>query len=259
METNANNVPVELKHDPQIPQRTQSNGFLANAQEFFMMAQTLSRANIIPKEFQGKPENVFVALEMAHRLGIGPMEAMQNLYVVHGTPALSAKFLIGLANRSGRFKGGLRFREEGEGKTLAVTCYASDRETGEELDVTVTMEQAVTAGWAKNQKYREMPQQMLSYRAATFFVRRFCPEVMLGMPTVDEAEEMPPPRDTDAMLVEKLKKEMAEAEAAQMAAITGATDADTSPADDPVEEGSVGDEELFAGQPDVQHSYDPDA
>ncbi|MEL6613538.1 MAG: hypothetical protein AAFQ53_15685, partial [Bacteroidota bacterium] len=110
------------------------------------------------------------------------------LYVVHGTPSMSAKFLIALANRSGRFRGGLQFDDSPE----AVTCFAIDRETGERLEATVTMQQANEAGWAgSNANYQKLGTQMLAYRAATFFVRRYCPEVTLGFATVEEAEQIP--------------------------------------------------------------------
>jgi hypothetical protein len=165
------------------------SSFLAQGAAFMQLAKDMAASDIIPKDFKGKPANVFLAIEMAHRLNLGTMEVMQNLYVVHGTPSLSSKFLIGLANRSGRFRGGLRFDANAE--VGSVRCYATDRETEEELEVTVTMAQAVKAGWANNSKYDEIPEQMLSYRAATFFVRRYCPEVMLGMMTVDEAQSMP--------------------------------------------------------------------
>lgn len=185
------------RHNGSTPAPAGKPSFVSMAPQQWEMAVQLSNADIIPKDFRGKPANVFVALEMAHRLGIGPMEAMQNLYVVHGTPSMSAKFLIALANHSGRFRGGLRFESQGEGRNLVVKCYATDRETGETVEATASMAQAERAGWSKNAKYREMPEQMLSYRAATFFVRRYCPEVTMGMVTVDEAHEMPPAVETN--------------------------------------------------------------
>ena len=172
---------------PAAPSAPTMSAFIAQGAQFMQLAVDLADSDIIPKDFRKKPANCFLALEMAHRLSLGPMEVMQNLYVVHGTPSLSSKFLIGLANRSGRFKGGLRFDSTDDG----ATCYAIDRETNERLEVTVTRAQAERAGWTKNAKYREMGEQMLSYRAATFFVRRYCPEVMLGMMTVEEANELP--------------------------------------------------------------------
>ena len=190
---NTTNDAAMMRHNGAMTHSTGSSmkSFISQGAAFMQLARDMAESDIIPKDFRGKPANVFLAIEMAHRLGLGTMEVMQNLYVVHGTPSLSSKFLIGLANRSGRFRGGLRFEVTGDGERMAVRCYATDRETAEELEVTVTMAQAKRAGWTKNSKYVEMPEQMCSYRAATFFVRRYCPEVMLGMMTVDEANELP--------------------------------------------------------------------
>jgi uncharacterized protein YbbK (DUF523 family) len=38
-----------------------------------------------------------------------------------------------------------------------------------------------------------MPEQMLCYRAALFLIRRYCPEVLVGMPTDDEVSDITVP------------------------------------------------------------------
>jgi hypothetical protein len=57
----------------------------------------------------------------------------------------------------------------------------------------VSMEQAVREGWygKSDSKWQTLPDLMLRYRAASFFVRLFAPELMMGLPTVDELEDMP--------------------------------------------------------------------
>jgi hypothetical protein len=47
-------------------------------------------------------------------------------------------------------------------------------------------------GWFSKDgsKWRSIPQQMLIYRAATFFGRVYCPEVTLGLHTQDEIDDM---------------------------------------------------------------------
>ena len=35
-----------------------------------------------------------------------------------------------------------------------------------------------------------MPEQMLMYRAASFFARTYCPEVLMGFSTADEVEDI---------------------------------------------------------------------
>ena len=158
--------------------------------ELWNFASALSRSTIIPKAFQGQPANCFVALDMANRLGASPMEIMQNVYVVHGTPGFSAKYAIGMANKSGVFKGPICFEQSGKGDSLSVTAYAIVRETEQRVEFTCDMAMAKAEKWTSNPKYRTMPHLMLRYRAATLLIRTSCPEVLLGMHTADELEDV---------------------------------------------------------------------
>jgi len=164
------------------------NQKLMNQERVFKLADFLSKSDIIPKHFQGKPANVFIALEMANRLNIDFFELANGLYVVHGSPGFGGAFTIGRINGSGKFKTKLNFRTKGEGNDMQVTAYAVDL-SGESCAATVSMSTAIAEGWTKNTKYKSMPEQMLTYRAATFFCRKHCPEVMLGARTVEEIED----------------------------------------------------------------------
>jgi len=198
---------------------TNGNGamspFAAKQFDLWTLASKLATSDLVPAAFKGKPANTFLALQMAERMELDTFAVMSNLFVVHGTPAFSSKFLIGLANMRGPFKGPLRFKVTGEGTPqLAVTCYATLREIAEDVSVTVTLAQAVSAGWTKNGKYKEIPAQMLSYRAAAFLVRLYCPEVaIMGARTVDEVEDMHAsgvlePRDAEIVRNDPLSREL---------------------------------------------------
>lgn len=58
----------------------------------------------------------------------------------------------------------------------------------------VSMSMAFKEGWyAKDgSKWQTLPDLMLRYRAASFFGRLFAPELMMGLPTVDELEDRGP-------------------------------------------------------------------
>jgi hypothetical protein len=62
----------------------------------------------------------------------------------------------------------------------------------------VSVEMAVKEGWyvKDGSKWPTMPGLMLRYRAATFFGRLYAPELTMGLPTVDELEDMPPAEPT---------------------------------------------------------------
>lgn len=161
------------------------------------VAKMYSESNIIPTTYQGKLGNCAIAIDMAMRMNINPVMVMHNLYIVHGNPSFSAKFLIATINASGRFSP-LRFEFTGEHGTDDWGCMAyayevSDRERKSALvGDRITIGMAKAEGWAtKNgSKWLTMPDQMLRYRAAAFWQRVFCPEISMGFMTTEEAHDI---------------------------------------------------------------------
>jgi hypothetical protein len=169
-----------------------------NSSDGFALAQrvatALSKSTLIPKDYQNNLPNCLVALNMAQRLDADPLMVMQNLYVVHGRPAWSSQFLIATANKSGKFSP-LRYRFTGtKGENdFGCVCSAVERETGEVLEGTeITIGMAKAEGWhdKSGSKWKTMPEQMLRYRAAAFFVRCYAPELSLGLSTREEVEDI---------------------------------------------------------------------
>lgn len=165
------------------------NPFLPQTpQDAWNLARTLATSSFLPEHLKkGGPEvataNVFAILAVAHEANVNPIMLMQHVHVVSGKVGYSAQYLIGRANMSGKFLNGIEFTVEGDPAkpdTLAVTASAVRRDGVVLPGVCITMRQAKTAGWAKNAKYDEIPVQMLSYRAAAFFIRLNCPEVVIG-------------------------------------------------------------------------------
>lgn len=152
------------------------------------IATALSNSDLVPPHFHKKPANVLIALEFAHRNDIAPFTAMQSMFVVHGRVGMSATMAISLARKHNVWKT-LKYKTTGAGNTLAVTATAILHDDTE-VDATVTMEMANIAGWSKNAVYKSIPEQMLKYRAATFLIRSNFPEVLFGMQTVEELNDV---------------------------------------------------------------------
>jgi hypothetical protein len=77
----------------------------------------------------------------------------------------------------------------------------------------VTIAMAIAEGWyGKNgSKWQTMPELMLRYRAASFFGRLYAPEILNGMYSQEEAEELPALRQAGSTQVpEDLVKPAAE-------------------------------------------------
>ena len=71
---------------------------------------------------------------------------------------------------------------------------------------------AKAEGWLdKNgSKWKTMPEQMLMYRAATFFCRVYCPEVLAGVQTSDEIIDIGYVEPTSNSAVEKINNIVAD-------------------------------------------------
>lgn len=163
-------------------------------------AATFARSPLVPDHIRGKTDteeakkqgiaNCYICLVLAEQMNENPLVVMQNIYIVHGKPGWSASYMIAKANASGIFKGVIRFKHEGSGASRKCTASATLKDTGEVVEVCMSMETATAEGWTKNSKYRSMPDQMLAYRAATLLVRLYCPQVMLGYHTADELADV---------------------------------------------------------------------
>lgn len=157
-------------------------------------AKLLAASSLVPKDYQGNLPNCVIALNMAQRVGADPLMVMQNLVVVHGRPTWSAQFLIATINTCGRFSA-LRYEFFGERNTDSWGCraWAIEKATGEKLvgtDVTIAM--AKKEGWfGKNgSKWQSIPQQMLMYRAGSWWARAYAPELSMGLHTADEMRDV---------------------------------------------------------------------
>ena len=151
-------------------------------------ANMLSQTSIIPATYQGKPQDCFVAIEMANRMGVSPMVVMQNMYVVKGKPSWAGQACTMLINSCGKFKDVKHIYTGEKGKPNR-GCYvtATRISDGSQVDgVEVTMQMAQSEGWTSNSKWRNMPELMLAYRASAFFARVYCPEAMMGVQTAEE-------------------------------------------------------------------------
>lgn len=163
-------------------------------------AKCLVTSTMVPEQYRGSNNlgNAIIALDISYRLGLSVMMVMQHLYVVHGKPAWSGQMVIALINASGHFNGPVGFAFLGEYGTDEWGCkvIARPKDSNEIISgPLVTIGMAKAEGWydKAGSKWKTLPDLMLRYRAAAFFGRTTCPEVMLGMRTREEELEIGPP------------------------------------------------------------------
>ena len=158
------------------------------------LAERYADSDMVPQSYKGKPNNCFVALELASRMDVSPVLVMQNLYIVQGKPSWAGQACKALIDGSGKFADS-EYVLVGNPADDTWGCYlqAVNVKTGKLVKgSTVTMKLAKDEGWLNKNgsKWKTMPEQMMKYRAAAFFARTECPEVLMGFQTADEVQDV---------------------------------------------------------------------
>lgn len=158
----------------------------ADLVEAARIAEVLVRTSFAPAHFRGKPEEGTVAILYGAAVGMDPMAAIQNIYVISGKPALYAKAMVGIVQSKGH-----DIWTEEAGPTKVVVCgrrKGSDKVERSEW----TIERARKAGYTSNKKYDTEPESMLYARASGDVSRRVAQDALMGMSYNVEELQMQP-------------------------------------------------------------------
>jgi hypothetical protein len=167
------------------------------------IAIAMAHASLIPDHLHGDSDdpkqrwdqtvgNCLLIVNQALRWDMDPFAVAPETYVVRGKLGFQGKLVAAVVHGRGNLKGrlGYSFTGEGDGRTVTVAGLFAD-ET-EPRTITLTVGQAKT--FDKNGKLMPMwktdPDQKLVYSGVTKWARRHCPELMLGVLTVDDLDRM---------------------------------------------------------------------
>ena len=166
------------------------------------VANLLAKSQLLPEQYIGHPENCLIAIDIANRMRVSPLLVAQNLYIVRGKPGWSGSFAISAINNCGKFSPlDFVYTENGGGGCYAQATRLSDGKLLKGTEITLDMAQK--EGWSTKpgSKWLTMSEQMLAYRAGSFFARAYCPEVLLGVQTIDEIQDVNGYVDEDKSVV----------------------------------------------------------
>ena len=120
-------------------------------------------------------------------LGLRPLEALAELHVINGKPAMSANLILRKLREHGRYD----FRMvESTDAACEIEILRDGKPQG---SVRWTIEDAKKAGLDRKDTWRSFPRDMLRSRAVTAAVRTYAPD-LLGRATAYVAEELGEPR-----------------------------------------------------------------
>lgn len=176
------------------------------------VAKLMSTSALAPKHLQG-PEKIadaFLVVAQAFRWRMDPFSVAQHTFVYQGKLGYEGKLIAAVVNSSGKLERNLDYRYEGQGAARKVTVIG--RFKGEKEDRVVD---GTVKDWAtNNDKWKSLPDQMLAYRGAREWSRRYMPEVILGVSADEEVQainvrepmqDITPPKPAHQQLAEQIQ------------------------------------------------------
>lgn len=150
---------------------------------------TISRTADLPSGYKGREGNVLLAYEYSQRKGLPLLHVIQNMHFIQGSPSWKAEYQRAMLNRSGYIIPPMRYKwNDDHTACRAVVTLKSDGSTLESPEV--SLEMADKDGWSKNPKWKTIPEVMLMNRATTFLIRYYFPDVLDGIMSTDEVEDI---------------------------------------------------------------------
>lgn len=147
---------------------------------FAHMANTLADSGILNRALNGRPKAVMAVMLKGRELGLPPMEALNSIYIIEGTPSLSSELMLGLIRTRGH-----RIWYEATGEDGTATICGQRRYPDGTLDpvierITWTLDMARTADLLRKDNWKHYPAAMLRARAASALARMSYGEVLMG-------------------------------------------------------------------------------
>lgn len=174
----------------------QTNGFAlkpTSMQEAMAFAKQISSSQMVPKNYQGRPDDTLVAMMMGSELGLNPIQALQNIAVINGKPAIYGDALLALVQNHPKFGG---HEESFDESTMTATCTVWRKGDDKKHTVTFSRQDAEHAKlWGKQGPWQQYPKRMLMWRARGYALRDKFADALGGLITVEEARDIPEERD----------------------------------------------------------------
>lgn len=165
---------------------------LSSFNDLWRFAKCIKQSGFAPKGME-REESIVVAIQHGLEIGLPPMQALQSIAVINGRPGLFGDVALALVRASGKAE---VYKEEmigTEGKD-DYGCRATTKRKGQEIQTqTFTVADAKKAGlWGKAGPWTNYFARMLKWRARGFLLRDVYGDVLKGLRTVEELQDIAP-------------------------------------------------------------------
>lgn len=144
------------------------------------LARTIAPTDFVPRNYRNNPPAITAAILYGDEIGLGPLVAVNQIFVIEGRVFIAAEAQRALVLRAGH-------EIVLEESTSVRACWAGVRAGGQKVTRIVwTMDRARRARLDGKPNWRSYPEQMLSARASAELCRAIFADAIHGLGAIEE-------------------------------------------------------------------------
>ncbi len=162
----------------------------SNYQHYYKIAQQFAKSTLIPKNYIGKPDDIFIAMAMGYQLGFSVEQSLQDIAVINGRPCLWGDGLLALVLSHPDLESIQEHQMfDDRGNIIGCRCIIKRRNHPEHTEI-FTVDDAKKANlWGKQGPWSQYPTRMLKLRARSFAVRDKFADALRGIKVAEEVQD----------------------------------------------------------------------
>lgn len=158
------------------------------APHYMQLASKLSSSTLVPKAYQGKPHDLFIAMALGYQIGLPVEQAIQCIAVINGKPCMYGDEMLALCMVHPDFVDIIEMPILDDNTIVGYNCTIK-RKNKADHTVVFTLNDAKKAGLFKNPVWNNYPSRMLQMRARAFALRDKFPDALKGIKSREEIED----------------------------------------------------------------------
>jgi hypothetical protein len=176
-----------------------------NFDEAWRMASMFAKSTLVPKQYQGKPEDILIAMQYGAEIGLPPMASLQSVAVINGKPGVYGDGFLGVIMSKPAYAKHLEYYELSNGaqvKSLRQADYADDETKAvsmfwrkgnpEPFTAEFSIGDAKRAKlWGKEGPWTTYPARQMKWRARGFAGRDGFAGELRGVKMAEELLDLP--------------------------------------------------------------------
>jgi hypothetical protein len=146
----------------------------------------LATSGIVPKDFKGHPEDIFVVIQHGAEIGLQPMQSLSSIAPVNGRATVygDAALAICKGHRDWEW-----IKEVYDPKAIEYTCTVKRKGEPEVVQSFSKVDAEIAKLWGKPGPWSTNFKRMLQFRARGFALRDAFPDALRGIVTYEEARD----------------------------------------------------------------------